>query len=68
MKLTIFLLLITCNLFATDFNEIIATYQADKGALQRKFPNNLSEVYFERFTKFYADAKKDLDKLNFEGL
>lgn len=68
MKFTIFLLFITCNLFATDFNEIIATYQADKGALQRKYPNNLSEVYFERFTKFYADAKKDLDKLNFEGL
>ena len=68
MKFTFFLLLITFNLFATDFSEIVAGYQADKAALQRKYPNSLSEVYFERFTKFYADAKKDLDKLNFEGL
>lgn len=68
MKFSIFLLLITFNLFSTDFSEIVAGYQADKAALQRKYPNSLSEVYFERFTKFYADAKKDLDKLNFEGL
>ncbi|OYU65937.1 MAG: DUF885 domain-containing protein [Cytophagaceae bacterium BCCC1] len=68
MKFTIFLFLITFNLFATDFSEIVASYQADKAALQRKYPNSLSEVYFERFSKFYADAKKDLDKLGFEGL
>ncbi|MCP9747243.1 DUF885 family protein [Lacihabitans sp. CS3-21] len=68
MKFTIFLFLITFNLYATDFSEIVASYQADKAALQRKYPNNLSEVYFERFSKFYADAKKDLDKLGFEGL
>ena len=68
MKFTIFLFLITFNLFATDFSEIVANYQADKAALQRKYPNSLSEVYFERFSKFYADAKKDLDKLDFEGL
>ncbi|MCF8325839.1 MAG: DUF885 domain-containing protein, partial [Leadbetterella sp.] len=68
MKFTIFLFLITFNLFATDFSEIVASYQADKAALQRKYPNSLSEVYFERFSKFYADAKKDLDKLDFEGL
>lgn len=68
MKFTIFLFLITFNLFATDFSEIVASYQADKAALQRKYPNSLSEVYFERFSKFYSDAKKDLDKLGFEGL
>jgi len=68
MKFTIFLLLITFNLFATDFSEVVASYQADKGALQRKYPNSLSEVYFERFTKFYSDARKNLDKIAFEGL
>jgi hypothetical protein len=52
MKFTIFLLLITFNLFGTDFSEIVASYQADKGALQRKYPNSLSDIYFERFTKF----------------
>ena len=68
MRLTFFLLFISAKLFATDFNEIISTYQADKNALQRKYPNNLSEVYFERFSKFYVNAKNDLEKIDFNGL
>ena len=68
MRLTFFLLFISVKLFATDFNEIISTYQADKNALQRKYPNNLSEVYFERFSKFYVNAKIDLEKIDFNGL
>jgi uncharacterized protein (DUF885 family) len=68
MRLTLFLLFFCINAYAQDFNEIVANYQADKAALQRKYPNSLSEIYFERFTKFYGDAKKDLEKLNFEAL
>jgi hypothetical protein len=68
MKLTILLLFLSLSIFATDFNEIVSSYQADKGALQRKYPNPLSEVYFDRFTKFYAEARQDLNKLNFEAL
>ncbi|HLO44171.1 MAG TPA: DUF885 family protein [Leadbetterella sp.] len=68
MKLTLLFLFITFNLLAQDFSEIIANYQADKTALQRKYPNALSDVYFDRFTKFYTEAKKDLEKINFESL
>ena len=68
MKLTLLFLFITFNLLAQDFSEIIANYQADKAALQRKYPNALSDVYFDRFTKFYTEAKKDLEKINFESL
>ncbi|MCP9755095.1 DUF885 family protein [Lacihabitans sp. CCS-44] len=68
MKLTLLFCLFSLSIYATDFNEIVSSYQADKGALQRKYPNSLSEVYFERFTKFYADARKDLDKMAFDGL
>lgn len=68
MKLIILLLFLSLNIYATDFNEIVSSYQADKGALQRRYPNALSEVYFERFTKFYAEARQDLNKINFEAL
>ena len=68
MKFIVLFFFVSLNLYATDFNEIVSSYQADKGALQRKYPNALSEVYFERFTKFYADARQDLDKINFEAL
>jgi uncharacterized protein (DUF885 family) len=68
MKLTLLFLFITFNVLAQDFSEIIANYQADKAALQRKYPNALSDVYFDRFTKFYTEAKKDLEKINFESL
>jgi uncharacterized protein (DUF885 family) len=68
MKLTILLLFLSLNIFATDFNEVVSSYQADKGALQRKYPNPLSEVYFDRFTKFYAEARQDMNKINFEAL
>jgi hypothetical protein len=68
MKLTILLLFLSLSIFATDFNEIVSSYQADKGALQRKYPNPLSEVYFDRFTKFYAEARQDMNKINFEAL
>ena len=68
MKLTFLFLLFSFNIYAIDFNEVISAYQADKSALQRKYPNALSDIYFERFTRFYADAKKDLEKIDFNGL
>jgi uncharacterized protein (DUF885 family) len=68
MKLFVLLFFVSWNLYATDFNEIVSSYQADKGALQRKYPNALSEVHFERFAKFYAEARQGLNKINFETL
>ena len=53
---------------ANDLPELISTYQADKSALERKYPNGLSDIYFERMTKFYEEWEKDLDKVNFKAL
>jgi uncharacterized protein (DUF885 family) len=66
---TILLIIFFANTaFAQDFNEIVSSYQADKSALARKYPNALSELYFERFTRFYEDSKSDLNKIDFAKL
>jgi hypothetical protein len=50
MKLKLLLLIFLLNIksFGQDIKEQIATYQADKSALGRKYPNSLSDLYFER--------------------
>jgi hypothetical protein len=53
---------------ANDLPELISTYQADKSALERKYPNELSDIYFERMTKFYVEWEKDLEKVDFKAL
>jgi uncharacterized protein (DUF885 family) len=53
---------------AQDIREQISSYQADKSALERKFPNDLSESYFARFDVFYENWLMDLEKVNFESL
>lgn len=64
-----FLILISSlNVFSQDFNDLVSRYHADKSALGRKYPNSLSEQYFERFTNFYSDSKKDLEKLDFNSM
>jgi len=68
IKITFFLLFLVIKSFAIDFNEIVSSYQADKSALQRKYPNAFSDIYFERFTKFYLDAKKQLESIPFNAL
>jgi uncharacterized protein (DUF885 family) len=51
-----------------DIKEQIATYSADKSALERKYPNSLDEKTFLRFDAFYENCLKDLEKVNFEAL
>ncbi len=68
IKITFLLFFIVFKSFAIDFNEIVSSYQADKSALQRKYPNAFSDIYFERFTKFYLDAKKQLESISFNAL
>ncbi len=52
----------------TDMREQIATYNADKSALERKYPNPLSELYFTRFDSFYEESLKEIEKTNFDNL
>ena len=68
IKITFIIFFIALKSFAIDFNEIVSSYQADKSALLRKYPNAISEIYFERFTKFYSDAKKQLESIAFNTL
>ena len=53
-------LFISANVFSQDFNELVSKYQADKSALGRKYPNHLTEKYFDRFIEYYTDVKKEL--------
>lgn len=68
IKIIFLFLFIGLKSFAIDFNEIVSSYQADKSALQRKYPNAISEIYFERFAKFYLDAKNQLEIIPFNTL
>ncbi len=46
----------------------ISTYQADLGALNRKYTNHLSTEYFERMEIFYTSWSEEIDKIEFERL
>ncbi len=48
--------------------EAISSFTADKSALERKYPNKLSDDYFQRFDKFYNDGLIKLNSLDFEKL
>jgi hypothetical protein len=61
-------LFISINVFSQDFNELVSKYQADKSALGRKYPNQLSDRFFERFTEFYDVARKDLESIDFSTM
>jgi len=68
IKTLLLLFLFSFHSYAIDFNEIISSFSADKSALERKYPNNLSDTYFERFSKFYLDWKSQLEAVDFESL
>ena len=48
--------------------DLITVYQADYGALSRKYAVNPTNEHFDRFDKFYSDWLKKLDGINFNGL
>lgn len=60
-------LLIAVNSFATELYPAISSYQADKGALVRKYSNPLSDEYFQRFDKLYTDWLKALENMPYES-
>lgn len=66
MKKTIIVILFCWwqTLSAQNFYEIIQTFQADKSALQRKYPNRFSEIYFNRFEKFYSSELNKMKQIN----
>ncbi len=68
IKTLVVLFLFSAPLYAIDFNEMISSFSADKSALERKYPNDLSDVYFERFTTFYLGWKTQLEAIDFESL
>ena len=68
IKTLLLLFLFSFHSYAIDFNEMISSFSADKSALERKYPNNLSDTYFERFSKFYLDWKSQLEAIDFESL
>ncbi|WP_194776040.1 DUF885 family protein [Pararhodonellum marinum] len=69
-----FLLIIFCFLsfsftvFASELYESIMQYQADLGALNRKYNNPLSIEYFERMEKLHRDWLGFLQNMEYETL
>lgn len=53
---------------AQSVEDLIITYRADYGALDRKYDVQPSEEYFQRFEQFYDHWLNTLDELDFESL
>ncbi len=68
------LLLLSLNLFlvfqvsASELYESIMSYQADRGALTRKYSNPLSEEYFLRMDQLYKDWAAKLQQMPYDDL
>ncbi|MDR9419620.1 DUF885 family protein [Gracilimonas sp.] len=60
--------LLTFSVSAQSIADMITTYRADYGALDRKYPVQPSEEYFDRFDRFYVTWLQELDELNFSEL
>ena len=68
IKFLFFVLFLSLHTYAIDFNELISSFSADESALERKYPNSLSDIYFERFSAFYQDWKTQLESIDFKQL
>ncbi|MDR9415587.1 MAG: hypothetical protein RI564_04830 [Gracilimonas sp.] len=53
---------------AQSIAEMITTYQADYGALDRKYSVQPSDEYFDRFDRFYSNWMNELEMLDFDAL
>lgn len=60
--------LFTLSVSAQSLADLITTYRADYGALDRKYAVQPSNEHFDRFGEFYADWLQKLDDLDFEEL
>lgn len=62
------LLLVSFTARANDISEIILQYQADKGALSRKYTLIESVEYYDRMDKLFTDWLGKLEYYNFSAL
>ncbi|MEX2602605.1 MAG: DUF885 domain-containing protein, partial [Gracilimonas sp.] len=60
--------LLTLTVSAQSISDMITTYRADHGALDRKYSVQPSDEYFERFDRFYAEWLAELEAMNFDAL
>lgn len=60
--------LLTFSVSAQSIADMITTYRADYGALDRKYAVQPSIEHFDRFDAFYAEWLEKLDGLNFDEL
>lgn len=65
--LLLFGFLIIQSSFATELYPAISSYQADRGALARKYNNPLSDEYFQRFDKLYKDWLDALNRMPYDS-
>lgn len=60
--------LFTLSVSAQSIADMITTYRADYGALDRKYDVDPSVEHFDRFDEFYADWLQKLEDLDFAEL
>jgi uncharacterized protein (DUF885 family) len=53
--------------YGTELYPAISSYQADRGALTRKYNNSLSDEFFKRFDQLYSDWLKALENMPYES-
>ncbi|KEO75542.1 DUF885 family protein [Anditalea andensis] len=56
------------NTWASDVSEAILQYQADRGALLRKYTLIASDEYYDRMEKLHADWLEELERFDFQNL
>ncbi|SDD65379.1 protein of unknown function [Algoriphagus faecimaris] len=65
--ISVFLVLISFGVQATELAQMIQTYQADRGALSRLYTNSLSEEYFDRMESFNLEYLEVLQSFNYDS-
>ncbi len=68
LVITIILATLTMSGMASELYEAVMSYQADRGALSRKYSNSLSEEYFVRFERHYTDWLERLSQVDYRAL
>jgi uncharacterized protein (DUF885 family) len=63
----LFLFLLSFQVSATEMYHAVMSFQADLGALNRKYNNRLSEEYFVRMDRLYKDWLQALEKMPYDS-
>jgi uncharacterized protein (DUF885 family) len=62
-----FLVLLSLQVSASEMYHAVMSFQADLGALNRKYGNRLSEEYFVRIEKLYTDWLQALEQMPYDS-